>query len=31
MGASGRKRVLSEYSIEHYVAKVQNVLMEAAA
>ena len=31
MGASGRKRVLSEYSIEHYVAEVQNVLMEAAA
>jgi L-malate glycosyltransferase len=31
MGASGRKRVPSEYSIEHYVAEVQNVLMEAAA
>lgn len=31
MGASGRKRVLAEYSIEHYVAEVQNVLTEAAA
>jgi len=31
MGASGRTRVLSEYSIEHYVAEVQNLLMEAAA
>lgn len=31
MGAAGRKRVLTEYSIEHYVMEVQKVLMEAAA
>jgi glycosyltransferase involved in cell wall biosynthesis len=31
MGAAGRKRVLAEYSIEHYVEEVQNVLTEASA
>lgn len=31
MGTAGRTRVLGEYSIEHYVAEVEQVLTEAAA